>query len=318
MPVYNGEKYISQALDSLLAQTFKDFELIISDNGSTDKTESICRSYTARDKRIKFHREEINRGACWNFNRVFELSRSRYFKWAAADDICAPTFLSSCFEVLENDSSVVCCHTKTQKIDQNGQILKNLPDPTDGGLSVIKLRKAGRSSRIKPDATAYQKHRRFRDVLLSSGWGIRCYGLIRAGTLSRTNMILPYYGYEKVLMAELSLLGRFHIVPETLFFERFHKEASSNLTSVAEQLLYFNPQIEGYRTFPRFKFLKGYVRAVGHFPLNIKDRLLCYIWIVNYLFQVTKWKNVLLNYIKREGTEGGSHHILENLEKTRN
>lgn len=318
MPVYNGEKFVSQALDSLLAQTFKDFELIISDNGSTDRTESICRSYAARDKRIKFNREEINRGASWNFNRVFELSRARYFKWAAADDICAPTFLSSCIEVLENDSSVVCCHTKTQKIDQDGQIMKNLPDPTNGGLSMIRVKKAERYLRKKPDATAYQKHRRFRDVLLSSGWAVRCSGLIRARMLGCTNMLLPYYGYEKIMMAELSLLGRFNIVPETLFFQRVHEEASSNFTSAAEQQRYFNPQKEGYRTSPRLVLLRGYFKAIGHFPLNIKDRMLCFLWIVRYLFQVYKWKHVLLSLLKRTGTGGGFHQILENLDKTKN
>ena len=129
-------------------------------------------------------------------------------------------------------------------------------------------------------------------------------------------MILPYYGYEKVLMAELSLLGRFYIVPKTLFFERDHTEASSNLTSSAEQQRYFDPQVEGHNTLARFQFLKGYVKAIRHFPLNIKDRLLCFLWIVRYLFQVNKWKHVLLSFLKRTGTGGGFYRILKNMKKT--
>ena len=73
MPVYNGAKFIEAALDSLLAQTFEGFELIISDNASTDRTEVICRSYAARDNRIRYYRQEKNQGAIWNFNHVFEV-----------------------------------------------------------------------------------------------------------------------------------------------------------------------------------------------------------------------------------------------------
>lgn len=298
MPVFNGEKYVSLALDSLLAQKFKDFELIISDNGSTDRTESICRSYAARDQRIKFHREEINRGVYWNFNRVFELSRTRYFKWAAADDICAPIFLSSCIEVLENDPSIVSCHTKTKKIDHKGQILKNLPDPTEGGFSPKKLKEGKPLPHLKHDASSNQKYRRFHHVLLSSGWGVRISGLIRAQALQRTSLILPYYGYEKVLMAEMSLLGRLYIIPEILFFQRVHEEDSSNLKSAAEKQRYFNPQKTKRSTFPRLQLLKGHIRAINRFPINIKDRLLCFLGIFRYLFQVNKWKHVLTGLFK--------------------
>ena len=86
MPVYNGEKFIREALDSLLAQTFTDFELIISDNASTDGTEAICREYAARDSRIRCVRQSENRGACANFQFVLDEAKGEYFMWAAADD----------------------------------------------------------------------------------------------------------------------------------------------------------------------------------------------------------------------------------------
>jgi glycosyltransferase involved in cell wall biosynthesis len=100
LPVHNGERYVSQAIDSLLGQTFTDFTLIVSDNGSTDATEEICRAYARRDARIRYHRSDENRGAAWNFNRVFELADSPYFKWAAYDDLCAPHFVERCIEFL--------------------------------------------------------------------------------------------------------------------------------------------------------------------------------------------------------------------------
>src|SRR3546814_4612052 len=101
MPVYNGERYVASAIESLLAQDFEDFELIISDNGSTDRTEEICREFASRDPRIRYVREEENQGASWNFNRVFELARGEYFRWACHDDACEPTHLSRCVELLD-------------------------------------------------------------------------------------------------------------------------------------------------------------------------------------------------------------------------
>src|SRR3982751_485615 len=93
LPVYNGELHLALALDSILAQTYGDFEIVISDNGSTDGTESICRRYAAADPRIRYERNETNRGAAWNYNHVFELSRGEYFKWMAHDDLIEPNYL---------------------------------------------------------------------------------------------------------------------------------------------------------------------------------------------------------------------------------
>src|SRR5579875_956335 len=102
VPVYNGERYLAQALDSILAQTFSDYEIIISDNGSTDATPDICRMYAAQDPRIKFHRHDHNRGSAWNYNRVFELSSGTYFGWLSHDDVYDPRFLERCVEVLDS------------------------------------------------------------------------------------------------------------------------------------------------------------------------------------------------------------------------
>jgi len=107
LPVYNGENYLEEAIDSILAQTYKDFELIISDNASTDRTPDICQAYANKDPRIRYYRNEKNIGAAVNFNRVFELSSSEYFKWAAHDDIIAPDYISECIEILDNDDSIV-------------------------------------------------------------------------------------------------------------------------------------------------------------------------------------------------------------------
>ncbi len=102
MPVYNGAETLPAALDSLLAQTYTDFEVLINDNASTDATEAICRAYAARDSRIRYERNSANLGAAGNFNRVFERARGAYFKWFACDDLLAPDYLAECVAALEH------------------------------------------------------------------------------------------------------------------------------------------------------------------------------------------------------------------------
>jgi len=124
MPVYNGGKYIRQALDSLLAQDYENFELIISDNASTDGTREICREYAGRDERISYYRNEENMGGVWNFHRVLELAQGKYFMWAAADDIWKPGFVSKMVNLLEATPSAVLAMCRTEKIDDSVLPLK--------------------------------------------------------------------------------------------------------------------------------------------------------------------------------------------------
>jgi len=99
LPVYNGEKIIRQRIESILSQTFNNFELIISDNHSSDKTAQICKEFLKRDNRIKYFRQDKNIGILQNFLFVLEKADKEYFVWAAVDDIWEPSFLefNSCF-----------------------------------------------------------------------------------------------------------------------------------------------------------------------------------------------------------------------------
>src|SRR5919112_5909956 len=96
LPVYNGERFLEQALDGLLAQTFTDFELIISDNASTDRTPEICQAYAARDSRIRYVRQPENIGAGPNHNILVPMARGEYFKWASHDDLYDPDLVAKC------------------------------------------------------------------------------------------------------------------------------------------------------------------------------------------------------------------------------
>lgn len=95
MPVFNGEKTIEAALDSILGQSHPDFELIISDNASTDRTEEICRQYAKEDCRIHYIRQPQNIGAAKNFLYVLEQSQAQYFMWATSDDVKSVDFLAN-------------------------------------------------------------------------------------------------------------------------------------------------------------------------------------------------------------------------------
>ena len=211
LPVYNGERFLEEALDSLLAQTCADFELMISDNASTDGTAEICRRYVANDRRVRYFRNATNIGFGRNFNRVFRLMRGGYFKWASADDLCKPELLAHCLELLEKDYTAVLAYPKTRFIDENGKILE-IEDP---GW----------------DLQSKVAHERLRYVIRAGHWVNPLYGLIRASALSKTRLMPSYPGGDYHLLAELSLQGKFVELPEYLFFRRVHPGASSQNTT---------------------------------------------------------------------------------------
>ena len=130
LPVYNGERYLAESLDALLAQTYADFELIISDNASTDRTAEICREYAARDPRIRYVRQPVNVGAGPNHNLLVPLARGTYFKWASHDDLYAPTLLELCVRELEEHPEAVLAHCREGFIDDAGTMVRVIERPS--------------------------------------------------------------------------------------------------------------------------------------------------------------------------------------------
>jgi glycosyltransferase involved in cell wall biosynthesis len=143
MPVYNGEPHLRKALDSLLAQTFLDYELIISDNASTDRTSEICREYASKDARIRYIQQKENKGAAWNFNFVLEQALAEYFMWAACDDLWSPDCLSEYVKVLNGDESVTlvfCCFGVYNHVLKNIENNYVLPSMLDNKVNNLILR----------------------------------------------------------------------------------------------------------------------------------------------------------------------------------
>ena len=123
MPVYNGEALIRQALDSLLAQTWTDFEILISDNASTDDTPRICQEYARRDRRVRYVRQGENRGGAWNFRYVLEAAQGKYFMFAAHDDAWKPSYIEKLMQVHQTHGDVVAA--TSQAVFTNGEVSIN-------------------------------------------------------------------------------------------------------------------------------------------------------------------------------------------------
>jgi glycosyltransferase involved in cell wall biosynthesis len=253
LPVFNGEQFLEAALDSLLQQTYPDFELIISDNASTDRTEAIARAYAAKDQRVFYFRNEENLGAARNYNRVFELSCGEYFKWAAADDLCAPDFLRRCVEILDRYPDVVVCYPQTQIIDGDGRIIENYEHH-------LQLQ-----SPVARD--------RFLELVRSLRECNAVFGLLRASVLKNTRLIGNYIGSDNCLLAELSLHGKFFEVPEYLFFRRHHPGASSSNKGVDEQLEFFDPRLKGRIVFPWWRRKVEEFLSIVRAPIGRRDKL---------------------------------------------
>jgi glycosyltransferase involved in cell wall biosynthesis len=219
LPVYNGEEHVAQQIDSLLQQTFEDFELIIGDNHSTDRTEEICRDLAARDARIRYIRRARNYGATQNANLLFGVCKARYFKFAAHDDVHAPQYLSRCIDFLEDNPDVVLCHTGTVLIDKRGRPLPL--DPKTGEF----IDWSGRGWSLDPQERrlgSAKAHERYHDILHETRLTSEFWGVVRRDALARTHLLRSYFGSDRPLLASLALLGRFHVIPEDLFYLRRH------------------------------------------------------------------------------------------------
>lgn len=314
LSVFNGARYLVETIDCLLAQTYEDFELVISDNASTDGTEDICRGYAARDPRVRYERQERNHGAPWNFNRVFELSKGSYFKWAAHDDLCAATFLARCVEVLDANPAVVWCQARVGVIDGRGHAVES-HGPCDLSGAAEVLAATGERCRLQlaaSPATRYA-HQRFRRVLLGNTSCFDIYGLIRRADLQCTSLWKPCLGWEKVLLGELALRGRCAEIPEELFQFRIHEDACSALGTAEEQNAWCDPTATMRNSLVRLHLLMGHIRAMLHTPIGFCNRALCLFWIGVYLFQFRKWPTVLMHILRNQGIGGSTRETLKSL-----
>jgi glycosyltransferase involved in cell wall biosynthesis len=266
LPVYNGIRFLDQAIDAILGQTFREFELIISDNASTDGTPELCHSYAQKDPRIRYYRQDENVGAAKNYNFLVELARGEYFKWAAHDDICAPPYLEKCVEVLDENSTVVLCYPKTRIIDEEGN---------DKG-----------EHRDSLHLESPRRHERFRDVMFRDSRECNAiFGLIRLSVLKATALIGNYQASDNILLSELSLHGNFHELSEPLFLRRDHPltSARANITT-GERAAWFDPRKNKDKVhMVRWRGAVGYLSAIRRAKTGVGEGLRCYLHFGKWL-----------------------------------
>ncbi len=171
MPVYNDEIYIRKALDSLLTQTFHDFEIIISDNASTDNTGAVCQEYVARDHRVHYICQPRNLGPSANFTYLLAHARCEYFMWAASDDIWHPDFLKILVEALQKKPQSALSFAPYAWIDDKGDLLKIKSADYSGGSAFTRLLKI---CWLYDDGCFYGLFRRkfVADFSFATWWGI--------------------------------------------------------------------------------------------------------------------------------------------------
>lgn len=216
MPVYNGEMYVGAAIESLLAQTFTDFELVICDNASSDATGDICQALAARDRRIRYIRNPRNLGAGPNFDLAFHQSRGRYFQWAAHDDMFAPDYLAHTVAALEANPDAMLCTVGITEIGPNGERLRHYSTPLDGAAS--------------PDPV-----RRFACVIHTRHQAEDFFGLYRREALLGTALVGSYSGSDRVLLAEVAMRGRWVRLSQPLFLHREHPRRATRAVLLVDR-----------------------------------------------------------------------------------
>jgi glycosyltransferase involved in cell wall biosynthesis len=260
LPVYNGEKYLAASLDALLGQSFEDFELIISDNASTDGTAGICRRYMKQDSRIRYICQARNIGAAPNHNFVVGQARGELFKWASGDDLYGLDLLKCCVDALDEYPHIVLAHSWTALIDSSGLVTEAIEYP----LATASLR--------APE--------RFQSMLYGKA-GDDSYGVIRTEVLRRTSLHDSYHHADRTITTEFVLHGPFYQVPDWLYFRRDHPDRAERAhPTVRTRCANLDPCRADRLRHPTVRlyaeYLWGYVAAIRRAPLSPVDRQECY------------------------------------------
>jgi glycosyltransferase involved in cell wall biosynthesis len=264
LPVYNGENYLAVAVESMLAQTFADFELIISDNASTDRTEEICRKFADADPRVRYHRNERNVGGANNQAIAVQLSRGRYVRLAAHDDKVAPAHLEECVAVLEERPGAVIAFTRTVLIDEVGAEIEQY---------------------CFKHGTADTPSRRFRELIMRRHHCDPVYGVIRGDVLRGVPPMENFTESDKVFLCRLAFHGPFVSIDRPLFYKRSHPK--NWYLDWRDRMAWFNPDAKGKAAFPFWLELFSLSNAIVTAPIPLIERLRCGATLVHWVIRYT-------------------------------
>lgn len=256
LPIYNGERHVRETIGSVLGQTFDDFELVISDNASTDSTPRICEGIALADSRVKYTRAARNRGLAWNFNQAFALARGHYVLWIGHDDLLAPDYVRTCVDALDRDPQAALCFANVNYIDLHGNLIQR-----------VELSNPGASD---------SRAERFASILDDPRCDPVC-GLIRRDFLLRTGLHRGYADSDRVLLAELGFQGRFLHLPDFLFSRRVHQQqATTQFPDRWDRTLVFDPAKAGTAINPWWSEALDLLGTIRRARLPRDERLRCY------------------------------------------
>lgn len=267
MPVFNGERYLEAAISSVVSQSFGDFELVICDNASTDGTAEICRRFAAGDSRIRYVRHPENLGAHPNYNRSFELSRGRYFKWAAHDDVLQPGFLQACVTALEQNTDAALCQSDIDYIDESGRSIGSRQSHLPGAES--------------PDPAT-----RFAALVLRAHDCQAMMGVFRREVLERSMLLPSFHGADRALLAQVALLGRYIQVPGALIQVRDHGDRySRSRKRPEERAAWHDTRARAKRSFPVWRTYLTYWQTLAGAPVPAGTRARARLRLLEWWFR---------------------------------
>lgn len=255
MTVFNAGPFLTKSLESVLAQTYENFELIISDNASEDGSSEICQEFAKRDSRIKYSRNCSNIGPVRNGFKVIDSCSGDFIMPAADHDVYHPDFISRLLDMLQQDESVVLAYPRTLYIDENDHPLELLPD-------VI-------------DSRGMDAYDRFCKVIWEFSWGNMAYGLFRRGAFREAWYPYPIIGCDHVFIAKLSLFGSIAQIDETLFFRRRNRPVENTQECSNRQVAWFvGSNYESHIPWTRMAY--EHLKAITESELKDKEKELLY------------------------------------------
>jgi glycosyltransferase involved in cell wall biosynthesis len=252
LPVYNGERYLNEAIQSVLEQDFADFELLISDNASTDATWAISAEYAKRDKRVRLHKNAKNVGIWQNFRIVYELSRSRYFMWMSHDDVLEPSYVSRCLEFLEANPDYILCCTMNSLMDGCGNSV---------GVS-------NWDYTLDSDSACERYGRCLENIRLPTS----LYGLFRSSLLQKTRLFPGVLASDWILMLETCLEGKVYQIKEVLRCYRTKQSIGSPQDDFELPLKAIYGDTGQKELFPWVRFYGVLLSVIINKPLSFKTR----------------------------------------------
>jgi glycosyltransferase involved in cell wall biosynthesis len=265
MPAYNSAATICSSIESLLAQSFSDFELIVSDNASTDATRDLVESYARRDRRVRLVRQEVNVGVNRNYSHVARRASGELFKWTSSSDWCAPTFLERCVRELDAHGDAVLAVPRTRLFSDTPEMSEDYPRDVE----VLDERPSDRLVRLTTT------------LALNNAMN----GVIRMSALKRTPLMGTYIGADVVLMGHLALLGKFRLVDERLFYRRMSEATATALQNRDAVLAYHYPKPGACSLFQNTKQHLGWLRPALSVPMPLRERLP----ILKYVVKMWYW-----------------------------